>query len=71
MKKIFNDTSSTRGGVIDTGGAPWHANISANFRKFETILGLGEDDSWNQTEAKISWHCPFKIRNNIAEQYGS
>ncbi len=26
------------------------------------FLGLGEDDSWKKPEAKISWHCPFKIK---------
>ncbi len=34
----INNTSET-GGKIDTGGAPWLAKISANFRKkFETVL---------------------------------
>ncbi len=42
-------------GVVDTGGAPWLANISDNFRKkFEMtqhyFLGLGEDDSWKKPE---------------------
>ncbi len=33
-------------GVIDTGGAPWLANIPANFRK-------------NYLKQKIALHCPF------------
>ncbi len=43
--------------VVDTGGAPWLANIFANFRKIRNdpsviIRGLGEDDSWKKSEAK-------------------
>jgi hypothetical protein len=45
-------------GVVDIGGAPWLANISANF--FEKIWndptvifrGFGEGDSWKKPEAK-------------------
>ncbi len=58
----INDTT----GVVDTGGKPWAANISANFRKkFETVLmeysGAGGKliHEKNQKQ-KISWHCPFK-----------
>ncbi len=44
-------------GVVDTGGAPWLPNISANFRKkFETVLieysGAEGIDSWKKPEAK-------------------
>ncbi len=44
-------------GVVDMGGEPWLANISANFRKIRNdpnaiIRGLGEDDSRKKTEAK-------------------
>ncbi len=38
--------------VVDTGGAPRPANISANFRKKWDTLGLGETDSWKKAEAK-------------------
>jgi hypothetical protein len=46
-------------GVDDTGGAPWLANISANFRqnsKWPTVIfrGLGEGDSWKNQKQKIS-----------------
>jgi hypothetical protein len=46
-------------GVIDTGGAPWLANISANFQKVRNapngiLWGWGETDSWKKTEAKRS-----------------
>jgi hypothetical protein len=50
--------------VVDTGGAPWHVNISANFRKnlrpYCNVIfrGLVEDDSWKNVKLKISWHCP-------------
>jgi hypothetical protein len=44
-------------GVVDTGGAPWFANISANFRKMRNgpngiLWGWGETDSWKKPEAK-------------------
>ncbi len=44
-------------GVVDTGGKPWAANISANFRKIwnglnGTLWGWGETDSWKEPEAK-------------------
>ncbi len=52
-------------GVVDTGGAPWLANISSNFsKKLETVLmeysGAGEKliHEKNQKQ-KISWHYPF------------
>jgi hypothetical protein len=43
--------------VVDTGGAPWLTNISANFRKNLkhskwNTLELGEIDSWKKPEAK-------------------
>ncbi len=60
-------------GVVDTvgkfapgifGGAPWLANISANFRKFLNDLraifrGLGKDDSWKTSAVKISSVHPW------------
>ncbi len=53
-------------GVVDTGGKPWAANISANFRKkFETTLVV-YSGAWGKLihkknqKSKISWHCPFK-----------
>ncbi len=59
-------------GVIDTGGAPWLANISANFRKkFETVLmgysGAGGKliHEKNQKQ-KVSWHCPFNTKQDRA-----
>ncbi len=47
----INDTSGKGAtGVNDTGGAPWAANISANFRKNRNgplmVWGLRETDSW-------------------------
>jgi hypothetical protein len=59
----INDTSGT-------GGAPWLANISANFGKIWNdpnviIRGLGGDDSW-----KKLWHCPFKGRETNTILYG-
>ncbi len=43
--------------VIDTGGAPWLVNSSANFQKSRhdpniIFRGLREDDSWKKPEAK-------------------
>ncbi len=55
-------------GVNDTGGAPWVANISANFRKKlkqpGILRGLGETDSW---KSKISWHCPFRAKSALTD----
>jgi hypothetical protein len=59
FSKICVDIRSSRctTGVIDTGGVPWLANISANLRnnlkrsQWDT-LGLGETDSRNKPEAK-------------------
>ncbi len=57
-KKIRGDIRSSRctTGVVDTGGAPWLANISANFRKirndFSVIFRLGDEDSWKKSDAK-------------------
>ena len=52
-------------GVVDTGGKPWAANISTNFRKkFETTL-MVYSRAWGKLiheknqKSKISWHCPF------------
>ncbi len=44
-------------GVVDTGGQPLAANISANFRKIWNgpngiLRGLGETDSWKKPEEK-------------------
>ncbi len=53
--------------VVDTGGAPWLANISANFQKNRNapnglFWGWGETDSWKKNQKqKISWHGHFKI----------
>ncbi len=38
----------------------------ANFEKIRNnpniiLRGSGEDDLWKKAEAKISWHCPFKL----------
>jgi hypothetical protein len=41
---------------VDTGGAPWLANLC----EFLTLMLFGEDDSWEKPETKISWHHPFK-----------
>ncbi len=53
-------------GVNNTGGAPWAANISANFRKnskrpYWYTLGLGGNWFMKKTEVENSWHCPFKL----------
>ncbi len=51
--------------INDTGGAPWLANISMNFRKIwndPTVIfrGLGKGNSVKKNrKQKISWHCPF------------
>jgi hypothetical protein len=49
--------------VIDTGGAPWLANISA--KKFETVLmeysgAGGKLITEKNQKRKILWHYPFK-----------
>jgi len=46
-------------GVVDTGGAPWLANISANFRNIRNgpngiLWGWVETDSWKKTRSKKS-----------------
>jgi hypothetical protein len=46
-------------GVYDTSGAPWAANIDANFEKIWNdpniiLRGLGETDSW------ITWSRKFR-----------
>ncbi len=48
-------------GVIDTGGAPWFANIYANFRKnvnvsYSLIRGLGETDPCKKPEVEKKSH---------------
>ncbi len=57
---VISNTSGIGGkfaaGVVDTGGAPWHANISVNFWKIRKdpnaiIRGLGEDD-YEKTRSK-------------------
>ncbi len=63
-------------GVVDTGGkfatgvvggAPWLANISANFRKKSkqskwNTLGLGGNWFLKNQKQKISWYCPLKLK---------
>ncbi len=44
-------------GVVYTGGAPWAANISANFRKIRNVRNsilrcLGETDPWKKPEVE-------------------
>ncbi len=53
--------------VVDTGGAHWVANISANFRKDPNAIfrGLGEDVSWKELEVKILQQCPFNDDNYL------
>ncbi len=46
--KIFSIAPS----LNDTGGAPWAANISANFRKNLKRYNEDEDESWKKPEAK-------------------
>ncbi len=63
-----NDTGGKfAAGVVDTGGAPWLANIYSNFWKNlkKTVLmgnsGAGGKLNHEKKEKqKISWHCPFK-----------
>jgi hypothetical protein len=59
--QLINNTSEAGGKfatrVVDTGGAPWLGNISANFRKNSkrskwVTLGLGGTDLWKKPEAK-------------------
>ncbi len=64
---VFDTSGKFAAGVNDTGGAPWLANISANFRKkFEMILMLFSG-AWGKViheknlKQKISWHCPFNM----------
>ncbi len=51
--------------IEDTGGAPWAANVYANFRKFETAL-MVYSGAWEKLihekkqKSKISWHRPFE-----------
>ncbi len=53
--------------VVDTGGAPRLANISANFQKIWNgprviFRGLGEEDSWKKSEAKNLVPLSFRKR---------
>jgi hypothetical protein len=63
-------------GVVDTGGAPWLANIFANFRKkFETVLmgysgAEGKLIHEKNQRQKISWHCPFKQQTLLKNERG-
>ncbi len=60
MVEKFADTGGKSAtGVVDTGGAPWLANISANFRKNSkrskwNTLGLGGNWCMNKTRSKKS-----------------
>ncbi len=67
----INNTSETgskfANGVIDTGDAPWLANISANFRKnLKQTVQMGYSGAGGKLiheknqKQKISRHCPFK-----------
>ncbi len=52
-------------GVVDTGGAPWLANLREFSKKFETVLmgysGAGGKLTHEKNQKqKILWHCPFK-----------
>ncbi len=52
-------------GVVDTGGKPWFANISASFRKNLKTVIMGYSGAGGKLiheknqKQKISWHCPF------------
>jgi len=60
--------------AVDTGRAPWLANIPANFlKKFEMTLMLfsgawGKMIPEKNLKQKISWHCPFKPLAGIIYQ---
>ncbi len=65
------------GGKFATGGAPWLANISANFRKnLEWLLNYFFSGAWGKViheknlKQKISWHCPFEEIIKIASVSG-
>ncbi len=66
MVEKFATGGKFAAGVADTGGAPWLANISANFRKNlkrSKLNTLGLGGNWfmkKNQKRKISWHCPFK-----------
>jgi hypothetical protein len=72
VAKLATDVIYTGGkfaaGVIDTSGASWLANISANFRKkfVKVIMGYsgagGKLIHEKNQRQKISWHNPFKYR---------
>jgi hypothetical protein len=59
-------------GVVDTSGAPWLANISANFRKnskrflMEYSRAGGKLIHEKNQNQKISWHCPFNTAHILA-----
>ncbi len=59
-------------GIVDTGGAPWLANISAYFRKIlndpnAIIRGLGEDDSQKNQKKKSRDIVTDTGRNHLNE----
>jgi hypothetical protein len=62
--------------VVDTGGAPWLANISAKFlKKFETVQmeyseAGGKPIHEKNQKQKILWHCPFKRYRRCSRQIG-
>ncbi len=65
LAKMVDTGGNFAAGVVDTGDAPWRANIAANFRKNSNSLnvmlwGWGENGSWENQKQKILWHCPFK-----------
>ncbi len=58
----------------DTGGAPWAANISADFRKNSKQPFIVYSGAWGKLsheknqKSKISLHCPFKWSVHIFRQ---
>jgi hypothetical protein len=56
-------------------GAPWFANISANFSKNIEITLTLFSGAWGKMiheknlKQKISWHCPFKERKFVLFEY--
>ncbi len=74
----INDTSGNGGkfaaGVVDTGGAPWFENISANvWKNLSDPIAISE--AWGKMineknqKQKISWHYPFNICSVHASEY--
>ncbi len=81
-----NGTSDTNGKfaasnvntfVIDTGGAPWHMNVTANFWKNAILRGLGGD--WYmkkncnlfKTQHCLLWMSLYKSVNAPVHTYGT